>query len=83
MSLAPRLNRIERRYEVLAPDGRLLECIDTREDIRPFAPEELLELLAARGFDIDAVWWDYAPGEREPDAQFFTVSARRTPDPRA
>ena len=83
VSLAPRLNRIERRYEVLAPDGRLLECIDTREDIRPFAPEELLELLAARGFDIDAVWWDYAPGEREPDAQFFTVSARRTPDPRA
>lgn len=77
-SLAPRLNRIERRYELVAEDGSVLERIDTREDIRHFPPEELLELLPGCGFAIDAVWWDYAPGERGPDAQFFTVSARKT-----
>lgn len=77
-SLTPILNRVERRYELVAADGSVLERIDTTEDIRPFAPEELLELLPARGFAIDAVWWDYAPGERGPDAQFFTLSARKT-----
>jgi SAM-dependent methyltransferase len=76
-SLAPRLNRIERRYELVAGDGSVLERIDTSEDIRPFAPEELLELLAACGFAIGALWWDYASGERRSDAQFFTVSARK------
>jgi SAM-dependent methyltransferase len=75
-ALGPRLNRVERRYEVVAGDGSVLERIDTREDIRPFAPEELLELLIACGFAIDSVWWDYAPCKHSPDARFFTVSAR-------
>ncbi|MEO7810983.1 MAG: class I SAM-dependent methyltransferase [Usitatibacter sp.] len=74
--IGPGLNRIERRYELVAADGKLRERIHTSEDIRVFAPEELLELLSACGFAIGTAWWDYAEGERRPGAQFFTVSAR-------
>jgi len=80
--LAAHLNRIERRYELVSRDGRLLQRIETSEDIRPFTPEALCELLIASGFSIDGVWWDYASDERSPRSRFFTVSAGlATPSP--
>lgn len=76
-AIGPRLSHIERRYELVAAGGDVLEQIDTSEDIRPFTPEELLELLPGFGFAIDATWWDYRSRERDRGAQFFTVSARK------
>jgi len=77
VSLSPRVNRIERRYELTAADGTLLERIETCEEIRPFEPQNLSALLVAAGFAIEAVWWDYAPGESPARPRFFTVCARR------
>jgi ubiquinone/menaquinone biosynthesis C-methylase UbiE len=75
--LAPRVNRIDRRYELVAADGRLLQRIETSEDVRLYAPEELVLLLGASGFVIEQQWWDYGAGDRPAGAQFFTVSARK------
>jgi len=69
------LNRIERRYELVAADGTLLEQIETHEDIRPFVPQTLCELLVSSGFRVDAVWWNYASGEPPTNPRFFTVGA--------
>jgi hypothetical protein len=53
-----------------------LEQIDVVEDIRPFQPDELNERLANAGFSVDQTWWNYAPPEAPPGAQFFTIVAR-------
>ena len=78
-SLGAHLNRIERRYELVSRDGKLLQRIETSEDIRLFTPEALCELLIASGFSIDGVWWDYVSGERLSRSRFFTVSACLAP----
>jgi ubiquinone/menaquinone biosynthesis C-methylase UbiE len=77
--ITPRINRIERRYEVVTTDGEVLEALETSEDIRLFSPDELTEALLRSGFSQQQVWWDYGRGSRETDPQFFTVAARRTP----
>ena len=69
-------NRIERRYDVTAADGELLERVEVSEEIRPRAPGDLVRELAAGGFAIVESWWDYASREPVADAQFFTVVAR-------
>jgi SAM-dependent methyltransferase len=72
----PSINRIERRYQVLATDESVLEQIDIAEEIRPVDPEALRSLLALRGFTVDEAWWNYTQREEVPAAQFFTVVAR-------
>jgi SAM-dependent methyltransferase len=75
-TVAPGVNRIERRYELLTLDGRLLERIETREEVRPYTPEDLAGLLSAAGFTVRQLWWDYRAGDRPPEAQFVTMSAQ-------
>ena len=77
IALGPRHNRIERRYELAASDGRVLERIETGADIRLFEPEDLCRALADAGLAIEAAWWDYRSAERPAQPRFFTVSARR------
>jgi len=69
-------NRIERRYERFAGDGRKLETIELAEDIRPLGPDALRALLAAHGYAIEREWWNYAAQGDPANAQFFTVAAR-------
>jgi SAM-dependent methyltransferase len=76
-TVAPGVNRIERRYELVAADGRLLQRIDTSEDVRPYAPEDLVHLFGVSGFAVEQQWWDYGASERPEGAQYFTVSARK------
>jgi len=73
--IASGINRIERRYVLVAADGRLLERIETSEDVRPYSPEDLALFLRTSGFAIEQHWWDYKAGDRGADAQFCTISA--------
>ena len=75
-ALGPRLNRIERRYQVVAPDGHLIEQVEVAEDIRPFTVDELRAALVRAGFAIEQTWWNYASAAPLEDAQFHTVVAR-------
>ena len=63
--LTPRINRIERRYEVIATDGEVLEALETSEDIRDSSPEELTDALLRSGFAQQRVWWDYGRASRD------------------
>ena len=74
--IAPRINRVERRYEVVSTTGQVLEVLETCEDIRTFAPDELIEALLDSGFSQRQVWWDYGGATRDTDPQFFTIAAR-------
>jgi ubiquinone/menaquinone biosynthesis C-methylase UbiE len=74
--IAPRINRVERRYEVIDANGKTVETIDTREDIRTYAPEELAGELARFGFAEQRVWWDYGRASPDSNPQFFTVAGR-------
>jgi ubiquinone/menaquinone biosynthesis C-methylase UbiE len=76
--VTPAINRIERRYEVISTEGKVLETLETSEDIRVFSPDELTGALVRSGFSPEQVWWDYGQAARETDAQFFTVAARPT-----
>ncbi|MEO8739661.1 MAG: class I SAM-dependent methyltransferase [Casimicrobiaceae bacterium] len=76
-ALGPSTHRIERRYELVAADGRLVERIDTSEDIRLYWPKDIVELLTTSGFAIDRTWRDYGATPAG-EAQFFTVSARKS-----
>ena len=75
--IAPRINRIERRYEVLSVDGRVQERIDTAEDIQPFEPAQLVDALHDAGFVVESRWWNYSSPEPIDEAQFFTVVSRK------
>jgi SAM-dependent methyltransferase len=79
--LGPEINRIERRYQVLAKDGTVLEQVDVAETIRPCAPEALRRAVAAAGFVAGQEWWDYGARPRPEHAQFFTLSAYAAPKP--
>jgi SAM-dependent methyltransferase len=75
-AIAPQTNRIERRYELTAPDGTTLETVETREDIRTYAPSELDAALARFGFTPQHAWWDYGQSSSDGHPQFYTVAAR-------
>ena len=75
--LSERVNRIERRYEIVSADGTIDERIDTCEDIRVYTPSELTALLEACGLRTREAWWNYATTDARADAQFFTVVAAR------
>ncbi len=75
-TVGSRTNRIERRYELVAADGRLVERIDTCEDICPYSPEEIVAMLTRSGFAIEQSWGDYGASPAG-EGQFFTVSARK------
>jgi SAM-dependent methyltransferase len=76
-AVGPSTHRIERRYELVAADGRLVERIDTCEDIRLYWPEDLVDLLTKSGFATEKTWGDYGATPAG-EGQFFTVSARRS-----
>jgi ubiquinone/menaquinone biosynthesis C-methylase UbiE len=76
-ALTARVNRIERRYEVVAADGTIEEGIDTCEDIRVYAPDELTALLHKCGMRTRELWWNYTSTNEIADAQFFTAIAER------
>ena len=76
-SLSERVNRIERRYEIVSADGTIAERIDTCEDIRVYSPTELTALLEACALRTREAWWNYASTEPIADAQFFTAVAER------
>jgi len=77
--LGPATNRIERRYQVLAKDGTVLEQVDVAEIIRPCAPEALRQAVATAGLVPGQEWWDYGARPRPEHAQFFTLSAYAAP----
>jgi len=68
-----RINRIERRYEIVTAEGHVAETIETSEAIRTYAPGQLLALLEGAGFVPRDQVWNYGAGGA--DAQFFTVVA--------
>jgi hypothetical protein len=72
----PRINRIERRYQVLDRNQRVLEEIDVTENIRPFSPDDLRALVTGHGFAVEEGWWDYSQRAPTSAAQFFTLVAR-------
>ena len=74
-ALTPRINRIERRYDLRAADGALVDRIDIREEIRVFAPGDVLALLAECGLHVRETWWDYASPVPVDGARFFTAIA--------
>lgn len=76
-AISTTLNRIERRYQMRAADGTMIEEIDVVEDIRPYTQTMLEERLSVAGFDLDRVWWDYADMPRPPNPQFLILSARQ------
>lgn len=78
--LGPATNRIERRYQLLADDGVVLEQVDVAEIIRPYSPEALRQAVAAAGFVAGQEWWDYGARPRPDHAQFFTLSAYPPPE---
>jgi SAM-dependent methyltransferase len=75
-AIAPGINRIERRYEVVATDGTPVDRVDVTEIIRPFAPDTLRDVLARAGFAIIETTWNYASAAPIADPQFCTVVAR-------
>jgi len=70
---APHIHRIERRYEILSKAGVVLEQIDTAEEIRPFRPEELMDLLTRHHFAAEQTCWDYRYAQPPAQAQFVTM----------
>jgi hypothetical protein len=70
------VNRIERRYDIDPRDGTPPQRIETVEDIRPFTPDALLDLVRVAGFGAAQSTWDYGSATQPSTAQFFTVVAR-------
>jgi ubiquinone/menaquinone biosynthesis C-methylase UbiE len=80
-TIAPRINRVDRRYEIVSADGATIERLRTSEDIREFTADELVVRLAVHGLQVEQTWWDYGATQRVADAQFFTLLGRlRAPD---
>ena len=74
--LSPAINRIERRYDVLNASGRLVRRVETSEDIRPFAPDEITALLEEGGLRLRSTAWDYGAAPSRDGAQYFTAVAQ-------
>ncbi len=75
-TIAPGINRIERRYEIVSAGGTTIERLRTSEEIREFTPDELAVQLAAHGLEVEQSWWDYGARQQLADAQFFTLLGR-------
>ncbi len=69
------VNRIERRYRVLAADGTVRDEVNVAETIRPFAPDALRAAVVAAGFAPSGEWWDYGARATPDGAQFFALAA--------
>lgn len=69
-------NRIERRYELVAADGRVVERFDVAEVIRPCAPETLRAAADTAGLAPVTEAFDYGTRPDGTDAQFFTLVCR-------
>jgi SAM-dependent methyltransferase len=69
-------NRIERRYELLANGGRIVESIEVAETIRPCSPEALRAMVVAANLVPVTEAWDYGTRPDAAGAQFFTLVAR-------
>ncbi len=69
-------NRIERRYELANPDGRVVERFDVSEVIRPCTPAMLRDAVLAAGMTPIDEAFDYGTRPDAADAQFFTLVAR-------
>jgi SAM-dependent methyltransferase len=75
-AIGPGINRIQRRYEVVASDGAIIERVRTSEDIREFTADELRARLANHGLEVEQTWWDYRAMRPDPGTRFFTLFAR-------
>ncbi|HTQ02017.1 MAG TPA: class I SAM-dependent methyltransferase [Casimicrobiaceae bacterium] len=73
-------NRIERRYELIASGGRVVETIEAAETIRPYSPAELRDAVAGAGLAVVDEAWDYGTRPAGGGAQFFTLVARKRGD---
>lgn len=69
-------NRVERRYELVAGNGHVVETVEVAETIRPCAPAELRDAVGAAGFARAIEAWDYGTRPDGEGAQFFTLLAR-------
>ena len=76
-ALSDRVNRVERRYEIVSAAGTVDETIETCEDIRVYSPSDLMALVSAAGLRTREAWWDYDSAREIAGAQFFTVLAER------
>ena len=65
--------------EQVAADGRPSGTDQTREVVRLYAPEELVLLLGASGFEAENQWWDYSAGDRPSGAQFLYRQRAQAP----
>ncbi len=70
------VNRIERRYRVLAADGSVRDEVTVAETIRPFTPSALEAAVIAAGLVPFATWWDYGARTTADGAQFFALAAK-------
>ncbi|HEY3178762.1 MAG TPA: class I SAM-dependent methyltransferase [Casimicrobiaceae bacterium] len=77
-AVSDRVNRVERRYEIVSSDGVVQQRIETCEDIRAYTPFQLTTLLATCGLRTREAWWNYASKIELTDAQFFTAVAERS-----
>ena len=76
--VAPGVNKIERRYDVVAMHGALAERVETVEQIRTYRPGELCDiLLLEAGLAIEQTLWDYGDKPGAIDAQYCTLVGRK------
>jgi SAM-dependent methyltransferase len=73
---SPATNCVERRYQIIDAAGIIIEEIDVREIIRPFAPARLRDAVIAARLVPEQEWWDYGTREKPEGAQFYTLMAR-------
>jgi len=66
IATADGLNTIERRYRLLDAQGTLQDEFTTRETIRPYRAETLLDAARSAGFALRAITHDYGQGTGEP-----------------
>lgn len=66
-------NRIERRYELVAGNGRTVEAFEVAETIRPCSPDMLRDATRAAGFVAVTEAYDYGTRPDGDGAQFFTL----------
>ena len=70
------VHRIERRYAVHDPAGRVIDAAATEERLRPCTPATLVAHLERTGFEVEQTWWDYGTAGDAATAQFATLLAR-------
>jgi len=66
-------NRIERRYRLYAPDGRLRDEFQTDETIRPYSPSAIAALGEAAGLRVETWTFDYSATHAGENFRFATA----------